>query len=215
MTSPATPNPLDDPVRAGSDAHRPPLVGLALALEEEERLDPVVEALRPVADALVAEPSVRDLLLGRSMGHSLHPLLTDVPIGAWISAIALDLVGGEQSRPAARRLVGLGILSTVPTALTGLADWGHTGRRDRRVGVAHASLNSVAVLLFGASWISRGRDHHGRGTVLALLGGAVVGASGFLGAHLSLARNVSARDESFAGSLPLDEAGRAEEHLTH
>jgi uncharacterized membrane protein len=148
------------------------------------------------------------------MGHSLHPLLTDLPIGTWVSALALDVVGGRSARPAARRLIGLGILTAVPTALAGLADWSHTEQRDRRVGVVHAAGNSLGLLLFGASWISRGRGHHGRGVALGMLGGAALGVSGFLGAHLSLARNVSARDESFADSLPVADAPRSEEKLT-
>lgn len=214
-TAPQTP--ADDAFETARGRYRsdePALVGLALRLEEDGRLDAAVDALRPTADALVAEPARRDLLLGKAMGHSLHPLLTDVPIGAWVSALALDLVGGRQSRPAARRLIGIGILAAVPTAVSGLADWQHAGRRNQRVGVVHAAGNSVGLLLFGASWLARGRGHQGRGVTLGLLGSAAVGFSGFLGAHLSLARNVAARDEAFADSLPVSSADRTGDELT-
>lgn len=214
-SSPQTP--ADDAFEAARGRYRadePALVGLALRLEGDARLDAAVDALRPAADALVAEPARRDALLGKVMGHSLHPLLTDVPIGAWVSALALDLVGGRAARPAARRLIGLGILAAVPTAISGLADWQHAGRRDQRVGVVHAAGNSVGLLLFGASWLARGRGHHGRGVALGLLGGAAAGFSGFLGAHLSLARNVAARDEAFADSLPVSSADRTGDELT-
>lgn len=183
---------------------RPPLVGVARALEEETRLDGAVDALRPVADALVADDARRDLLLGRQLGHAAHPLLTDAPIGAWASAVLLDLVGGSQSRAAAQRLVGIGVLSAVPTALTGLAEWSHLGRRDARVGVAHAAGNSVALGLFSASWIARRKGHHAKGVALGLAGVAAVSVSGFLGAHLAIARNVNSRDVEFAGSMPAD-----------
>lgn len=214
-TAPQTP--ADDAFEEARGRYRadePALVGLALRLEEDGRLDAAVDALQPAADALVAEPTRRDALLGKVMGHSLHPLLTDVPIGAWVSALTLDLVGGRTSRPAARRLIGVGILAAVPTAVTGLADWQHAGRRDQRVGVVHAAGNSVGLLLFGASWLARGRGHHARGVALGLLGGAAAGFSGFLGAHLSLARNVAARDEAFADSLPVSSADRSGEELT-
>ncbi|EYR64339.1 hypothetical protein N866_12265 [Actinotalea ferrariae CF5-4] len=211
------PPPADDAFEQARSRFRtdqPALVGLALRLEEDGRLDPAVDALRPAADALVARRPVRDALLGRVMGHSLHPILTDLPIGAWVSALTLDLVGGRQSRPAARRLVGVGILAAVPTAVSGLADWQHVGRRDQRVGVVHAAGNSLGLLLFGASWVARGRGHHGRGVALGLLGGAAAGFSGFLGGHLSLARNVAARDEAFADSLPVSAADRTGQELT-
>lgn len=198
-TRPAAPSPHD------AGAPRPPLVGVARALEGETRLDGAVHALRPVADALVADDTRRDLLLGRQMGHALHPLLTDAPIGAWASAVLLDLVGGEDSRAAAQRLVGIGILSAVPTALTGLAEWAHLGERDARVGVAHAAGNSVALGLFSASWFARRRGDHARGVSLGLAGVAAIAVSGFLGAHLAIARNVNSRDAAFAESLPPDQ----------
>src|SRR5690606_8609173 len=148
------------------------------------------------ARTLVDGPLRAWLLLGRPMGHALHPLLTDVPIGAWMSATVLDL-SGPGARSAARRLVGLGILAAVPTALTGLAAWSRTSRRDARVGVLHAAGNSVGLVLATASWLARRRDHHALGAVLGLGVLGAVGASGFLGAHLSIARSVGTRDPEF------------------
>ena len=62
----------------------------------------------------------------------LHPMLTDLPIGCWTSAFVLDIVGGKKSRPAAQLLVGLGVLSALPTAASGAADWSDTGGRAAR-----------------------------------------------------------------------------------
>ena len=183
-------------------SNRPALVDVARRIEEDERLDGLVGALRPAARALVSDPGRRALLLGKQLGHALHPVLTDAPLGAWMSATVLDLVGGRSARPAARRLVGFGVLAAVPTALTGLAEWSHTTGRDSRVGVVHAASSTVALVLFGASWVSRGRDHHLKGTVLSLMGGLTAGVGGYLGAHLAVARNVASRDAAFSGSLP-------------
>lgn len=184
-----------------------PLVTATRALEDDARLDAAVGALRGLADRLVADRPRRDLLEGRVLGHALHPVLTDAPLGLWSSAVALDLLGGRGSRRAARRLVGLGVLATAPAVATGLAEWARTEPRAQRVGVVHAAANTVGLVLFAASWVARGRGHHGRGTGLALAGAAAAGVGGYLGGHLAIARNVGSRDEAYADSLPAAEIG--------
>ncbi|NUS49432.1 MAG: hypothetical protein HOQ22_00120, partial [Nocardioidaceae bacterium] len=107
-------------------------VDLTRRLEDTEALDQLVGAVRPLADALVADPDRRDLLQGAWLGHALHPVLTDLPIGFWASAVTLDLVGGRDARGAAQRLVGLGLLTWLPTAVTGWAQWAATEKREQR-----------------------------------------------------------------------------------
>src|SRR3954447_9916908 len=68
-------------------------------------LDGAVDAMRSVVSALVPAGALRDGLHGRWLGHPLHPMLTDLPIGFWTSAFVLDFVGGPGARAAARRLV--------------------------------------------------------------------------------------------------------------
>lgn len=178
----------------------PPLVGLARRLEQTPRLDPVVRVARPLAARLTRDQRVRGALTGQWLGHAVHPLLTDVPIGTWTSAMLLDLVGGREARPAAQRLVGIGIASAVPTAITGWAEYaGIEHRREQRVGVVHAVANATALGLYVASYRARRRDHHGRGTALALGGGAALSAGGYLGGHLVSARKVSSRHPAFGG----------------
>lgn len=118
MSTPETNSPTPTPPSDGtpSDGTTPDptlLVRLAQAVEAEERLDPVVHALRPWARTLVDGPVRRWLLLGRPLGHALHPVLTDAPLGLWMSASSLDLLAGAEARPAARRLVGLDRKSVV------------------------------------------------------------------------------------------------------
>src|SRR4051794_22832493 len=87
---------------------------LLLALDENDelrsRVDALAGRLAPLAADLTRSDSVKNALSGVWLGHRLHPLLTDLPIGAWTSAGVLDVVGGRSSRPAADRLVTLGIL---------------------------------------------------------------------------------------------------------
>jgi uncharacterized membrane protein len=174
-----------------------PFVMAAEALENVTALDPVVRAVRPLADALVAEPFRRDLLRGAWLGHALHPILTDVPIGFWTSAVVLDLVGGRGARGPAQRLVALGVASAVPTAVTGWAEWSGTGQREQRVGVVHAVSNVVALTLFAASWRARRADRHLSGVALGLAASSALGAGGFLGGHLVSARKVGSRNPRF------------------
>lgn len=174
-----------------------PVVRWVSSVEQDRGLDGLVDRLKPVADALVADPARRDLLRGTWAGHALHPPLTDLPIGFWTSATMLDLFGGPRSRSAATRLVGLGILAALPTAVTGLAEWAGTGPEVRRVGVVHAAANSTALVLYTASWRARRKDRHRTGTVLALAGGAAAAVGGYLGGHLVSVRKVSSHNAGF------------------
>ncbi|PYG02327.1 hypothetical protein SAMN05216184_101800 [Georgenia satyanarayanai] len=163
---------------------------LAAVVEKDERLDGIVSRLTGPTQRLIASPGRRDLLLGKQLGHALHPILTDLPIGLWASSVVLD-VTMPGSRPAARRLVGLGVLAAVPTAVTGWAEWARTGKReDRRTGVVHAAANGAAAVLFGGSYLARRSGRHGTGVVLSQLGTLALGAGGALGGHLAIGRKV-------------------------
>lgn len=175
-------------------------------LEQAKGLDPAVDAVTTVVDRVLASSSVKDALHGRWLGHQLHPLLVALPIGMFSSALVLDLLGGEQSRPAARRLVGAGVLAVAPTAAAGLADWSELGafRRPRRVGLVHAGANVVASAFFGASWVARRGGHHSVGTNLALMGTAGLGVGGYLGGHLSYSEGVGVNRNADESKKPVD-----------
>jgi uncharacterized membrane protein len=184
-------------------AERPALVALTERLESATELDKVVNAVRPLAAALVSDPAWRNLLRGAWLGHAVHPPLTDVPIGLWTSALTLDLVGGSAARPAATRLTGLGVLAAVPAAVTGWAEWSGIGLRDQRVGVVHAASNAAALWLFAASWRARRRGAYGRGKLLGMAGSSALGLGGYLGGHLIAARKVASSGPEFASDEPV------------
>ena len=101
-------------------------------------------------------------------GHSLHPPLTDLPLGCWLLATVLDVLDpgeGGASRTAASTLIGVGLLGAVPTAITGWVDWSNLGGADRRVATVHAVGNQVAIVLFIGSLVARRRKHKRLGTV--------------------------------------------------
>lgn len=165
--------------------------------EDLAALDRPANALAGLVTRTVPDGAVKDLLSGTWLGHALHPLLTDLPIGFWTSAWVLDLVGGRPMRPAAQRLVGLGVLSAVPTAASGLVDWADTTGRSRRTGVVHAAANSTALLCYALSWRARRRGSHTTGVVLGLMGAAAATVGGALGGHLSFALGVGVDNTVF------------------
>ena len=141
-----------------------------------------------------------EILAGTWLGHALHPLLTDIPIGSWTSATFLDLVGGPESEPASERLIGLGIAAAVPTAVTGMTDWADTTRSDaqvRRVGLVHGAANTAALALFAVSLAARRRGNQRGGKLFGLAGMAALTVGGHLGAHLSYGKGVGVDQTTF------------------
>lgn len=146
----------------------------------------------------VTKPAwIKNLLSGSWIGHPLHPVLTDLPIGAWAAATALDLTAGDESAAAARRLVGMGLLASGPTALSGLADWSDTYGPDKRVGLVHGLMNATASVVQTASWIARRRGHRGLGAALSLAAMSLTLGSAYLGGHLSYVRGVGVNRTAF------------------
>jgi nitrite reductase/ring-hydroxylating ferredoxin subunit/uncharacterized membrane protein len=176
-----------------------PLRPLVDALERAAALDAPGKALGKAVRGLLAPGKAKEALSGTWLGHAVHPPLTDVVIGSFISASLLDLLARD-SREASERLLQVGLVAAVPTAMTGANDWADTEIADpavRRVGLVHASANSAALALYVASLAARRRGAHGRGTALALAGAAVLTASGYLGGHLSYVRGVGPNQTAF------------------
>ncbi len=166
------------------------------ALEHAEALDRYVDAAAPAVQRLVARERMRALFNGDATGIPLHVILKDLPFGAWFMAQFLDLFRDPGTRQAATRLVALGLVSSVPAAVTGWAEWFRTGRPKRRVGIVHASSNGVAALIFLASLAARVRGHYGWGAGLGRAGGVFLVIGGFLGGHIARGRLTR------AGSVP-------------
>ncbi|KRE81602.1 Rieske (2Fe-2S) protein [Arthrobacter sp. Soil763] len=168
-----------------------PLDSLVASIERFDRLDGVSAALAGVVGKAVQPRVVRNVLSGTLIGHPVHPLLTDLPIGAWSMAALLDTLGGETMKPAADLLVAVGIAAAVPTAAAGLNDWSDTQGKPRRVGLVHAAANSAALGLYAASGVARSKGSRGLGKTLGLAGFGILMVGGFLGGHLSYANGVN------------------------
>jgi nitrite reductase/ring-hydroxylating ferredoxin subunit/uncharacterized membrane protein len=156
-----------------------------------EWLDKVAVPLKDKVSQVIPKGPVKDGLSGTWIGHPLHPMLTDLPIGFWTSAMAVDFLGGKRGHKAADRLVALGVLSAVPTAASGLSDWSDTIGEDRRLGVAHAAGNVVAVGLYSWSWVARKRGRRVKGVTLGVLGATAATVGAYLGGHLAWRKGVN------------------------
>ncbi len=154
-------------------------MSLISALEQADALDGAVGTGQRAARRIPRGP-VRDVLHGVWLGHPLHPVLVQAPVGAWLSACVLDAWPGGTR--AARRLTAFGLAAAVPAALAGAADWSEQHEQQMRVGVVHAAANAAAAGLYGASLLAR-RPAAGR--LLRLAGLAAAGLGGLLGGHLS------------------------------
>ena len=163
------------------------LDAVAARIERAKGLDAVADPVAGAADKVLSPKWLTNLLSGTPIGHPVHPLMVTIPIGSWTSSIFFDLTGRKD---AADALVGLGVLSALPTAVAGLSDWRHTDGAERRVGLVHAISNTVAVTAYGVSWFARRAGRRKTGIVLSSVGAVAVGVGGWLGGHLSYAMGV-------------------------
>src|SRR4051794_5871160 len=161
-------------------------------IERQQWLEPVESGLqRAVAgtfdSAGAAGRKVRNFLHGVWLGHPLHPVLTDIPVGAWTAAVILDLA---DEREGADLAVIVGLAGAVGSAVTGLTDWQATDGPARRIGLVHGLLNIAATTLFTVSLVQRKKRNRDAGRALAAIGYAVAFASAYLGGHLVYSKQI-------------------------
>ena len=157
-------------------------------LERADALDGASDKLQAAVTAVIRPRALRDLLHGTFMGHPLHPVLVQVPVGAFMSAALLDLIPESVlpgSRKTATTLIAAGTAGVAPAVAAGLVDWSEMTKDRRRVGLVHAAANTVAVGLYASSLVARLAGRHARGRVLAFAGLSLAGAGAYLGGHLS------------------------------
>ncbi len=131
-------------------------------------------------------------LLRGKPGKPLHPPLTDAAIGAYTVGVAMLVLGAlgieeEQMAHGALLAISGGLIVTVPTALTGLADWLAIPRDSpaRTVATIHLCVMVTATLLFAATWLAqRGGYEDGEVRTLALVLGLVAEATLAVGGNI-------------------------------
>ena len=150
---------------------------------------PLSEGVRSVfSNAGEGGQRAKNALHGVWLGHPLHPVLTDVPIGAWTTALALDarevMTGDRAYGRAADFAVCLGLVAAAGAAITGLTDWSETEGRSRRLGLIHGMLNLTATAFVATSYALRRKGSRAAGRASAVAGYGIAVASAYLGGSL-------------------------------
>jgi nitrite reductase/ring-hydroxylating ferredoxin subunit/uncharacterized membrane protein len=163
-------------------------------IEKQDWLEPIADRLQPtVAAALGVDgpigPKLANILHGTWLGHPLHVVLTDVPLGSWTAAAVLDILEEKTGRRGMGRgadtAIAVGLVGAAAAALTGLADWSKIGGgQPRRIGLAHGLVNTTATACYVASLYLRRAHSRPAGRRLAWLGLIVSSVAAYLGGHL-------------------------------
>ena len=181
---------------------------------QQDWLDTAGDAIQPaVLNAFEAGgetgQEIKNFLHGTWLGHPLHPVITDVPIGAWTTAAVLDgleLLGGEEKyAPGADGAVAVGLVAAVGAAVTGLTDWSGTTGKERKVGLMHGLLNGTATVLYGTSFFLRKSEKSRKTAIgLSMLGYGIAGVAAYLGGHLVYGEQVGVDHTAAMQEYPED-----------
>lgn len=182
--------------------------GIIGKIEQQQWLQPAEVGLQNVihkAFQFKGGRQAKNFLHGTWIGHPLHVILTDVPIGAWTTAIIFDaldsMTAGRAYRAAADTAVTLGFVGAIGAAAAGLTDWQDIDPPARRIGLVHGLLNVGSVVLFGSSLLARRRGSRTAARGLAALGYAVSVAASRLGGNLVYGQKIGV-DHTASEKLP-------------
>lgn len=153
------------------------------ALQRVTAVDPVAGLLGTLSRTVSEPPRLRAVLAGEPFGHAAHPMLVQVPIGAWVSAGWLDCL--PRTEASAAVLTGVGIATAVPALAAGLVDYGDLSRQDRRIAVFHVAANAISLACQVASLRDRMTGRLRRGQWIGLVGTLTLAVGGVLGGHLA------------------------------
>ena len=160
-------------------------------------------------------PVIRDFLNGRWLGHPLHAVLTDAPVGILFLVIVLDVVG---QRTAADVALVVGILAMLAAAISGAADYADTDGNARERATVHSALMVVALLVYAASLAVRasGGDDRTVATWTSIVGFLFLSAGAYVGGDVVYVLGNMVSRHAFRGAgakwialepAELDEAG--------
>src|SRR5918999_6407611 len=151
------------------------LMGILDRVADAATFDKVIEPAQRAVQAALKPQAFKDLLHGTWLGHPVHPILVQAPVGSWPWPGLPDAI--PRLRPAATVLIGTGVAAAVPAALSGAADWSEQAIGVRRLGLLHAAGNTVALGLYIGSLVARARGRDGLGRVLSYAGLGIASGS--------------------------------------
>ena len=146
---------------------------------------------------------LQDFLNGSWLGHSVHPVLTDVVVGGTTMVIFLDIlrvffnVDGLEN--ATTWTLGLSVLAGVATIVTGLTDFKDTGTgNERNLAGLHGVINIVAVVMFFISLLQRFGGAHDAAFSVALVAYLVISVGAYIGGHVVFKYGYMVNHNAFA-----------------
>ena len=146
-------------------------------------------------------PPVRDLLNGRWLGHPLHAVLTDAPIGILFLVIVFDFFDMPE---AAFWALAIGILAMLAAALAGFADYADTDGRARERATLHSVLMLLALAVYLVSLVLRsgkGLDAvDGAAAWLSVVGFLILAAGAFVGGDVAYVLGNMVNRHAFRGA---------------
>jgi len=164
-----------------------------MKLTDQPALDAIAEPLRDAVHRVYdsagpAGRAAKNALHGVWLGHPLHPVFTDIPIGAWTTGLVLDAAaasnGNAAMADAADMAIAVGLAGAVASAVTGLTDWSETDGRSRRTGLVHGLMNLTATTLYAAAYALRRTGSRTAGQRCAVAGYSVALGAAYLGGDL-------------------------------
>ena len=159
-------------------------------VDQQQWLDAVGDPLQKFVNSVFSSrgetgKQVKNFLNGTWLAHPLHPVLTDVPVGAWTTTCVLDalsLLSGDDSLSAAADIsLATGLAGAAGSAVTGWTDWSDTYGEERKVGLLHGLTMVAATLLYVNSLVARRTGSRGAGMALSAAGYALATAGAYLG----------------------------------
>lgn len=191
-------------------------------------LDGIAGPLQKWINKAYGEPGqpqykVKDMLNGVWLGHTLHPVMVTVPIGAWTATSVMDtawlFTQDESMAKGADVTLWIGMVGAVGSAATGATNWTDTYGSERRAGMFHALLNSGVTVLNLASGILRFTGQRRTAIALTTVAYAATAVSAYIGGELSYSAGVGVNHVAWEGGpdefVPvLDEQELQEGRLT-
>ncbi|HZU11897.1 MAG TPA: Rieske (2Fe-2S) protein [Chloroflexota bacterium] len=133
------------------------------------------------------QKELQNFLNGVWLGHPLHAILTDVPVGAWTATMVLDTIaslsGNDDLESAADLTLATGLAAAVPTIASGLTDWMDTYGEEMTTGLMHGLTMTTSTLLYVGSLFARLAGGRAVGVALSNLGYAAMAAGAYLGGN--------------------------------
>lgn len=178
----------------------------AAAVESQTWLDRLSDPLQRFVQKFYGSPrriGLKKTLNGVWLGHPLHPLLTDIPLGSWSATLLFDGIWLSAENPEMARAADLtlfvGLCGAGASAVTGLTDWSDTDATDRRIGMLHGLLNGGATVINLASLVARRLGRRRTGITLSTLAYLVGAFSAYLGGDLVFAKGIGVNHGAWEG----------------